>query len=72
MPKNKFFRRPTSIRLDEELRDQAETAAHAMGMTFSAFTRQAIIRNIHVAFDIERQLNERNSRLARGLPISSN
>jgi antitoxin component of RelBE/YafQ-DinJ toxin-antitoxin module len=68
MKNRKFFRRPTSIRIDDELRGQAEDAAHAMGMTFSAFARQSLIRNIHVAIDIERQLNERNSRIARGIP----
>lgn len=68
MAKNKFYTNPTSIRLDEELRDQAEDAAHSLGMSFSAFARQSIIRNIHVAMDIERQLNERNSKIARGIP----
>ena len=69
MGKRNFFRKPTSVRIDQELRDQAEDAAHSLGMTFSAFTRQSLIRNIQVAMDIEKQLNERNSRLARGLPI---
>lgn len=59
----------TSIRLDDETRERAEEAAHTMGMTFSQFARQSIIRNIQVAMDIEKQLNERNSRMARGLPI---
>jgi antitoxin component of RelBE/YafQ-DinJ toxin-antitoxin module len=67
MPKEKFYTKPTSIRLDDKLRLQAESAAHAMGMTFSSFARQSIIRNIQVCLDIEQEISERNSRLARGL-----
>ena len=67
MKKSKVFGRPTSIRIDDELRDQAEDAAHAMGMTFSAFARQSLIRNIQVYLDIEQEISKRNSRLAPGL-----
>jgi len=69
MGKKRYFKNLTSFRIDPELREQAEIAAHSMGMTFSQFTRQSLIRNILVAQDIERHLNERNSRSARGLPF---
>ncbi len=69
MSKQQFYKKLTSFRIDEELREQAEIAAHSMGMTFSQFTRQSLIRNILVAQEIERHLNERNSRSARGLPF---
>lgn len=56
----------TSIRLDDDLRNQVETTASMMGMTFSQFTRQALIRNIAVAHDIEKYRNERNKEKTDG------
>jgi antitoxin component of RelBE/YafQ-DinJ toxin-antitoxin module len=52
---------PSSIRLTEDLRRKANSAAEQMGMTFSQFARQALIRNIQIAMDIEQFLAEKRA-----------
>jgi antitoxin component of RelBE/YafQ-DinJ toxin-antitoxin module len=52
---------PSSIRLTEDLRKKANSAAEQMGMTFSQFARQALIRNIQIAMDIEQFLAEKRA-----------
>lgn len=56
----------TSIRLSQSLREEAEKHARFQGMTFSEFVRQSITRNIYVARDIEEEVVQRTSRVARG------
>ena len=57
----------TTLRLSPVLREEAERYADFLGISFSAFVRQSIARNIHVSRDIEREVVERTSRLTRGL-----
>jgi antitoxin component of RelBE/YafQ-DinJ toxin-antitoxin module len=52
---------PSSIQLTEDLRRKANSAAEQMGMTFSQFARQALIRNIQIAMDIEQFLAEKRA-----------
>jgi antitoxin component of RelBE/YafQ-DinJ toxin-antitoxin module len=52
---------PSSIRLTEDVRRKANTTAEQMGMTFSQFARQALIRNIQIAMDIEQFLAEKRA-----------
>jgi len=52
---------PSSIRLTEDLHRKANSAAEQMGMTFSQFARQALIRNIQIAMDIEQFLAEKRA-----------
>lgn len=48
--------RTTSIRIDQALRDEAEAAASAMGLTFGQFVRQSLKRNIAVCQEVEKEL----------------
>lgn len=57
----------TTLRLSPSLREEAERYAEFIGISFSAFVRQSITRNIHVSRDIENEIVERTSRATRGL-----
>jgi len=57
----KYYDQPSSIRLTEDLRRKANSAAERMGMTFSQFARQALIRNIQIAMDIEQFLADKRA-----------
>ena len=61
MTTRQYRDQPSSIRLTEDLRRKANSAAEQMGMTFSQFARQALIRNIQIAMDIEQFLAEKRS-----------
>ena len=56
----------TAFRCSKKLHEEAIAAADYLGMNLSQFIRQSITRNLHVCRDIETQLNQINSRLARG------
>ena len=61
MTTRQYRDQPSSIRLTEDLRKKANSAAEQMGMTFSQFARQALIRNIQIAMDIEQFLAEKRA-----------
>ena len=61
MSTRQYCDQPSSIRLTEDLRRKANSAAERMGMTFSQFARQALIRNIQIAMDIEQFLAEKRA-----------
>jgi hypothetical protein len=46
----------TTLRLSPKLREEAERYAEYFGMSFSAFVRESIARNIYVSKDIEREV----------------
>lgn len=56
----------TTLRLSPSLRDEAERYAAFLGISFSAFVRQSITRNINVSRDIESEVIQRTSRVTRG------
>lgn len=58
--------RTTSIRISNQLREQAERAATFSGMTFSQFVRQSLSRNISLCRDIEDEVSRQNFRVAAG------
>ena len=58
--------RTTSIRIDEELRHDAEKAATFSGMTFGQFCRQALRRNINLYQEIESEVAQRGFAAAAG------
>jgi hypothetical protein len=58
--------RTTSIRLSDQLREQAERAATFSGMTFSQFVRQSLNRNISLCKNIEEEVARQNFRAALG------
>jgi len=47
----------TSIRLSNDLRQQAEYHAEYLGISFSDFVRQSLIRNINISVGIEEEIN---------------
>ena len=61
MSTRQYCDQPSSIRLTEDLRSKSNLAAERMGMTFSQFARQALIRNIQIAMDIEQYLAEKRA-----------
>ena len=58
----------TTLRLSPQLREEAERHAAFSGISFSAFVRESIARNIYVSKDIEREVLQQTSRVSRGLP----
>ncbi len=58
----------TTLRLSPQLREEAERRAEYFGMSFSAFVRESIARNIYVSKDIEREVLQQTSRVSRGYP----
>jgi hypothetical protein len=58
----------TTLRLSPQLREEAERHAEYFGMSFSAFVRESIARNIYVSKDIEREVLQQTSRVSRGYP----
>jgi hypothetical protein len=58
----------TTLRLSPKLREEAERYAEYFGMSFSAFVRESIARNIYVSKDIEREVLQQTSRVSRGYP----
>ena len=58
--------RTTSIRISDQLREQAERAATFSGMTFSQFVRQSLNRNIALCKSIEEEVSRQNFRAAAG------
>lgn len=58
--------RTTSVRIDDRLRQEAETAAELSGMTFSQFVRQSLNRNISLYKSIEEEVARQNFRAAAG------
>jgi len=58
--------RTTSMRIDEELRKDAEVAASYAGMTFSQFCRQALRRNINLYKSIEEEVARQSFLAAAG------
>jgi len=69
MPYAKNLTHLTTIRLSRTLREEAERYADFLGISFSAFVRQSITRNIYVSRDIEKEVVVRTSRAARGLEL---
>ncbi len=51
----------TSIRIDDDLRDEAEKVAAHMGLSFSQFVRLSIRRNIEIYKKIELELVQKSS-----------
>jgi hypothetical protein len=58
----------TTLRLSPKLREEAERYAEYFGMSFSAFVRESIARNIYVSKDIEREVLQQTSGVSRGYP----
>lgn len=58
--------RTTSIRISEQLREDAERAASFSGMTFGQFCRQALRRNITLYQQIENEVAQRGFAAAAG------
>jgi hypothetical protein len=56
----------TSIRMSDQLREEAERAATFLGMTFSQFVRQSLNRNISLCKSIEEEVARQNFRAAAG------
>lgn len=56
----------TGLRLDPQLREEAERAAAYQGMTFSQFVRLSLRRNISLNQKIEKELSEHAFRAAAG------
>ncbi len=52
----KNLSRTTSIRIEEDLRAEAEKAAQSIGLTFAQFVRQSLRRNIAAWQKIEDQI----------------
>lgn len=52
--------------MSQDLRDQAEKAARSIRMNFSDFLRQSIMRNIHIAYNVEQELLNRISDMTKG------
>ena len=52
------------VRMSSKLKQEGQDAAHALGMNFSQFIRQAIQRNITIAKEVDREIS---SRLFHGL-----
>lgn len=46
----------TSIRIDEDLRNEAEDVANSSGLTFGQFVRQSLRRNIDLHKKIEQEI----------------
>lgn len=65
----KDLTRLTSIRLSEDLREQAEQSADYLGISFSDFVRQSLVRNIHIAVGIEQEVNRQALQRASGKSI---
>ena len=58
----------TTLRLSPKLREEAERYAEYFGISFSAFVRESIARNIYVSKDIELEVLQQTSRVSRGYP----
>jgi hypothetical protein len=56
----------TSIRMDEQLRDDAEKAASFSGLTFGQFCRQSLRRNTNLVSEIEKEVAKQNFYAASG------
>ena len=52
------------VRMSSQLKQEGQDAAHALGMNFSQFIRQAIQRNITIAKEVDREIS---ARLIHGL-----
>ena len=55
-----------SFRLSPALREQAEQAAEFHGISFSAYVRQSLTRNIRVSQGVEEEVVRRTTRLSLG------
>jgi hypothetical protein len=47
------------VRMSSELKQEGQVVAHALGMNFSQFIRQAIQRNITIAKEVDREISAR-------------
>jgi hypothetical protein len=47
------------VRMSSQLKQEGQDAAHALGMNFSQFIRQAIQRNITIAKEVDREISAR-------------
>ncbi len=56
----------TTIRISKDLREQAEQSADYLGISFSAFVRQSLIRNINVSTGIENEVSRQSLQRALG------
>lgn len=56
----------TTIRISNDMREQAEAAAERLGICFSDFVRQSINRNIRISMAIEEELVKKTSDLVTG------
>ena len=56
----------TSLRLAPNVREEAERAADFHGISFSAFVRQSIARNIYITRGIEDEVVRRTTRVSLG------
>jgi hypothetical protein len=62
-PQNRYAKdlcRTTSVRIDEDLRKEAEETAKIAGMVFSQFLRQSLRRNIDFHKRVEKEMVEKS------------
>lgn len=55
-----------SIRISQTLVEQSAAVADQLGISWSDFVRQGICRNIHVAVEAERRLQQEIARISMG------
>ena len=56
----------TTFRLSDDLRQKAGECAEYLGISFSDYVRQSIIRNIHISKGIEEEVNRQTTLRATG------
>lgn len=56
----------TTFRLSPDLRNKAEDCADYLGISFSDFLRQSLIRNIRIAQNIEEEVTRQSAMRAIG------
>ena len=59
----------TTFRLSPTLRSEAESCAEFLGISFSAFLRQSLTRNIHVSRHIEAEVKRQSTARALGRKV---
>lgn len=56
----------TTFRLSDNLRSEAEQCADFQGISFSAFVRQSLLRNIFVSRGVEEEVVRRTTAITTG------
>ncbi|NDB59232.1 hypothetical protein EB001_12370 [bacterium] len=56
----------TTVRLSEKLREEAGRSADYLGISFSDFIRQSLVRNIKVSSGIEEEVSRQSLERALG------